>query len=71
MPRNFMKNFYGPKGTQRALAVPRGASGDAQPTRARQEAHACPGGCCPPLVPQELPFCSINTVIYRKPKGSR
>ena len=24
MPRNFTENFYGPKGTQRALAAPRG-----------------------------------------------
>ena len=24
MPRHFIENFYGPKGTQRALAAPRG-----------------------------------------------
>ena len=67
MPRNFTENFYGPKGTQRALAVPGGAPRGAQPTRARQEAQARPGGLCPPQVPPGPPLCSINTTIFPKP----
>ena len=51
MPQNFAENFYGPKGTQRALAALGGAPRRAKPTRARQEAQAHPGGLCPPRVP--------------------
>ena len=48
MPRNFTENFYGPEGTQRALAAPGGAPRGAQPTRVRQEAQTRPGGLCLP-----------------------
>ena len=48
-----------------------GAPRRAQPTRARQEAQARPGGLCPPRVPPEPPICSINTPIFQKPYGSR
>ena len=51
MPRNFTEIFYGPEGTQWALAAPRGAPRGAQPTRAGQEAQALPGGLCSPRVP--------------------
>ena len=67
MPPNFMKNFYGPEGTQQALAAPGGAPREAQPTRARQEAQVRPGGLCPPRVPPRPPLCSINTPIFQKP----
>ena len=33
MPRNFMENFYGPKGTQRALVALGGVPRRGQPTR--------------------------------------
>ena len=56
MPQNFTKNFYGPKGTQRALAAAGGYPEGAQPTRARQEAQARPGGLCPPRVPPDRLF---------------
>ena len=45
--------------------------GGAQPTKARQEAQARPGGLCPPRVPPGPPLCSINTPIFPKPQGSR
>ena len=67
MPQNFMENFYGPEGTQRALAAPGGFPEGAQPTRACQEAQARPGGLCPPRVPLESTLCSINTPIFKKP----
>ena len=67
MPRNFTENFYGPKGTQRALAAPGGAPREAQPTRARQEAQACPSGLFPARVPPGPPPCSINIPIFQKP----
>ena len=38
-----------------------GALRGAQPTRARLEAQAGPGGLCPPWVPPEPPLYSINT----------
>ena len=66
MPRNITKNFYGLEETQRALAAPGGAPRGAQPTRARQEAQARPGGLCPPRVPPGPPLCSINTPIFQK-----
>ena len=47
MPRNFTENFYGPEGTQRALAapgVPRG--GQNPPGHARRPSAL---GGCPPL----------------------
>ena len=43
----------------------------AQPTRARQEAQARPGGLCPPWVPPGPPLCSINTPKIPEPQGSR
>ena len=48
-----------------------GAPRGAQPTRARQEAQARPSGLCPPRVPPGPPLCSINTLIFQKPQGSR
>ena len=41
-------DFFGPEDNQWAEEVPRGAPRGAQPTRARQEAQARPGGLCPP-----------------------
>ena len=67
MPRNFTENFYGPEGTQRALAAPGGAPRGAQTTSACSEAQARPGGLCPPWVPPGSPLCSINTTIFPKP----
>ena len=51
MPRNFTEIFYGPEGWQWALFAPGAAPRGAQPTGARQEAQARPGGLCPPRVP--------------------
>ena len=67
MPQNITENFYGPEGTQRALAAPGGAPRGAQPTRVRQEAQAHLGGLCPPRVPFEPLLYSINTQIFQKP----
>ena len=61
MPRNFTKNFYGPEGTQRALAPPGGATREAQLTRARQEAQARPGGLC---LKEICPRGNNKVVIY-------
>ena len=43
--------FFGLEDIQWAGEALRGALRGAQPTRARLEAHACPGGLCPPRVP--------------------
>ena len=56
MRGNFTENFDGPEGTQRALAASGGAPREAQPTRARQEAQARPGGLCPPRMPPDRLF---------------
>ena len=48
MPQNFTENFYGPEGTQRALAAPGGAPRGAQPTRVRQPAPGAPWWVVPP-----------------------
>ena len=56
MPRNFTENFYGPEGTQQALAAPGGATRGAQPTKTHQEAQARPDGLCPPRVPPDRLF---------------
>ena len=56
MQRNFMEIFYGPEDTQWAKVAPGGAPRGAQPTRARQEAQARPGGLCPPRVPPDRLF---------------
>ena len=67
MPQNSTMIFYGPEGRQWALVAPGGAPRGAQPTRARQEAQARPGGLCPPRVPPGPPLCSINTPKIQKP----
>ena len=67
MQQNFTEIFYGPEDTQWAKAAPGGAPRGTQPTRARQEAQARPGGLCPPRVPPGPPLCSINTPIFQKP----
>ena len=67
MSRKFMEIFLDQKERNgpwlRLGGPPRGA----QPTRARQEAQARPGGLCPPRVPPGPPLCSINTPIFQKP----
>ena len=67
MAQNFTMIFYWPKGSRWALVAPMGAPRGAQPTRARQEAQARPGGLCPPRVPPGPPLCSIKTTIFQKP----
>ena len=67
MARNFTMTFYGPKGSRWGLVAPGGAPKGAQPTSARQEALACPGGLCPPRVPPGPPLSSINTPLFQKP----
>ena len=62
---------YGPEHLGWAREAPGGAPRGAQPTRARQEAQARPGGLCPPRVPPGPPLCSINTPIFPKPLGSQ
>ena len=59
--------FFGPEDIQWAEEAPGGAPRGAQPTRARLEALARPGGLCPPRVPPEPPLYSINTPIFQKP----
>ena len=50
-------------GTKKHLGgAPRGA----QPTRAHQEAQACPGGLCPPRVPPRT-----TSLLYKYPKNTR
>ena len=49
-------DFFGPEDIQWAEEAPWGAPMGAQPTRARQEAQARPGGLCPPLVPPDCLF---------------
>ena len=71
MPRNFADIFYGPEGTCWALVAPGRVTRRGQPTRARQEAQARPGGLCPPRWPPAPPLRSINTTIFQKPQGSR
>ena len=48
--------FLGPEDIQWAEEAPGGAPRGAQPTRVRQEAHARPGGLCPPRVPPDRLF---------------
>ena len=66
MPRNFTENFYGPEGTQRALAAPEG----------------CPeGGTTHQGTPGGLgaPWCVVPTsgapqtasLLYKYPKNPR
>ena len=62
-------DFYGPKGTEWAIAAPRGAPRGAQPTRARLGPQARPGGLCPPRWPPALPLYPINSQIFQKPSG--
>ena len=49
-------DFFGPEDNQWAEEAPGGALRGAQPTRARQEALARPGGLCPPRVPPDHLF---------------
>ena len=56
MPRNFTEIFYGPEGPSWALVAPGGVPRRGEPTRARQEAQARPGGLCPPRVPPDRLF---------------
>ena len=49
----------------------RGAPRGAQPTGARREAQARPGGLCPPQWPPAPLLCSMNTPIFQKPYASR
>ena len=68
MQRNFTEIFLDrryPMG--QGCAWGGGAPRGAQPTRARQEAQAHPGGLCSPRVPPGPPLCSINTPIFQKP----
>ena len=65
--RNFMEIFLDQKEHNGPWLRLGGASRGAQPTRARQEAQARPGGFCPPRVSPGQPLCSINTQIFPKP----
>ena len=51
MPRNSTMIFMGQKEGNGPWQRLGGAPRRAQPTRARQEVQACPGGLCPPWVP--------------------
>ena len=62
MPRQFPMIFYGPEGTQRVLVALGGVLRRGQPTRACQEAEACPGGLCPPRVPPRT-----ASLLYKYP----
>ena len=56
MQRNFMKIFLDQKTPNGPWLRLGGALRRAQPTRARQEAQARPGGLCPPQVPPDYLF---------------
>ena len=49
-------DFFGPGDIQWIEEAPGGAPRGAQPTRARQESQARPGGLCPPGVPPDHLF---------------
>ena len=61
MPRNFMENFYGPEGTQRALAAPRGCP---EGGTAHQGA---PWWVVPTSGAPGPPLCFINTPKIPEP----
>ena len=66
MPRNFTENFYGPKGTQRALAAPGGGRGRHNPPwRARSlwRALLCCALCGPPFAVIPTPKNHIYSKI--------
>ena len=56
MPQNFTENFMGQKEHNGPWLHLGGVPRRGQPTRARQEAQARPGGLCPPRVPQDRLF---------------
>ena len=56
MQRNFTEIFLDHKEHNGSWLRLGGAPRRAQPTRARQEAQACPGGLCPPRVPPDRLF---------------
>ena len=66
MQQNFLWIFSGPEDTPVGPEkYQRGAPRGAQPTRARQEAQARPGGLCPPRVPPDRLFAPYS----RNPRG--
>ena len=67
MQRNFTEIFLDQKTHIGPWLRPGGALRRAQPTRARLEAQARPGGLCPPRVPLGPPLYSINAPIFQKP----
>ena len=69
MQRNFMEIFLDQKVHNGPWLRLGGARRGAQPTMARQEAQARPGGLCPPRVPPGPPLCSINTQKYKNPRS--
>ena len=66
MPRNFTMIFYGPKGRSWALVAPGGVPRRGQPTSARQEAQACPGGLCPPRGTPQVLLWPIGCFLVHK-----
>ena len=67
MQRNSWRIFLGQKKADGPRKHLGGGSRGAAPTRARQEAQACPGECCPPWAPPEPPLLPINSKILQTP----
>ena len=67
MSRQFTMIFMGQKEHNGPWLHLGGVPMRGQPTWARQEAQARPGGLCPPRFPPEPPLHSINTPILHKP----
>ena len=69
MPRNFMEIFYGPKGRQWALVVPRGCPEGGTTHQGAPGPQVRPGGLCPPRWPPVPPLHPTNAQIFQKPSG--
>ena len=67
MPRNFTENFYGPEGTQWALAVPEGCPEGGTTHQGTPGGPGTPWWVVPTLGAPGPPLCSINTPIFQKP----
>ena len=66
MPRNFTENFYGPEGTQRALAAPRGCPEGVTTYQGALGGPRAPWWLCPPRVPPRT-----ASLLYKYPNISR
>ena len=66
MPRNFTENFYGPEGTQRALAAPRGFPEQGTTQQGTPGGPGAPSWGVPPSVAPRA-----TSLLYKYPKNTR